>query len=69
MNASGAKRLLSAGDSAGIDSGGMLGVYQQTVKIRILVREEVCFRFVVGRGWLATATGCLAFSKILSTKF
>ena len=27
MNASGAKRLLSAGDSAGNDSGGMLGIY------------------------------------------
>lgn len=52
MNASGAKRLLSAGDSAGIDSGGMLRVYQQTVKLRIL-REEVCFKCVVGRGWLS----------------
>ncbi len=44
MNASGAKRLLSAGDSAGNDSGGMLGVYQQTVKLRILVQG----RFVSG---------------------
>jgi hypothetical protein len=36
MNALGAKRLLSA-DSAGIDSGGMLGVYQ-SVKRRGLFR-------------------------------
>lgn len=48
MNASGAKRLLSAGDSAGIDSGGMLRVYQQTVKLRILVQGRGLFQVCSG---------------------
>lgn len=55
MNASGAKRLLSADDSAGTDSGGiMLRVYQ-SVELRILVQGRgFCYGSGVGyRGWLA----------------
>ena len=69
MNPSGAKRLLSAGDSAGIDSGGMLGVYPQNSEVKDICAGK---RFVVvsvcsWRGWLVTATA--ASVLLLAVRF
>ena len=49
MNASGAKRLLSADDSAGTDSGGIMLRAYQSVELRILVQGRgFCYGSGVG---------------------